>query len=186
VRKDFRCSSDFLYRALYKELERECREKLNYEWPTELGIDEHAFRRSPETGQTEFVTMIVDYSHKRLRELVHGKTSTDLVRELSEIPGRENVQRVVIDMCDPYRKFIREFFTSADIVADKFHVLRLLSPSILRRRKEITGTRADARAKKLLLMSAKKLDWKSEKERTLLDTADASQLLSDERLQTSL
>lgn len=161
VREDYRCSSDFLYRALYKELERECREKLNYEWPYELGIDEHSFRKNPETGRTEFVSMIVDYSHKRLRELVHGKTSEDLTRELADIPGRKNVKRVVIDMSDPYKKFIREFFTEAIIVADKFHVLRLLSPAILKKRKEIVGTRADARAKKLLLMNSQKLDKKS-------------------------
>jgi hypothetical protein len=182
VRKDFRCSSDFLYRALYKELERECREKLNYEWPTELGIDEHAFRRSPETGQTEFVTMIVDYSHKRLRELVHGKTSTDLVRELSEIPGRENVQRVVIDMCDPYRKFIREFAESIDSS----------------KKKRDHGNKSRRTSKKTFADECKKIGLEKRKsalgvsrslsrtERTLLDTADASQLLSDERLQTSL
>lgn len=170
VREDFRCSSDFLYRALYQELERECREKLNYEWPTELGIDEHAFRKSPETGQTEYVSMIVDYSKKRVRELVHGKTCDDLVRELTDIPGRGNVKRVVIDMCDPFKNFIREFFTSADIVADKFHVLRLLSPAILKKRKEITGTRVDGKAKKLLLMSGKKLDDRSQ--RALWDFLD--------------
>jgi transposase len=163
VREDFCCSSDFLYRSLYKELERECREKLNYEWPTELGIDEHSFKRDPYTGQTQFVTMIVDYSKKRLRELVLGKTGESLFQDLHQIPGRDNVKRVVIDMCDPYKKFIREFFTSADIVADKFHVLRLLGPAILKKRKEITGTRADARAKRLLLMNANKLDWQSEK-----------------------
>jgi transposase len=160
VREDFKCSSDFLYKTLYKELERECREKINYEWPYELGIDEHSFRKNRETGQTDFVSMIVDYSNRRLRELVNGKRCEDLYRELSDIPGRENVKRVVIDMCDPFKKFIREFFCEADIIADKFHVLRLLTPAILKKRKEVTGTRADARAKKLLLMSSKKLDKK--------------------------
>jgi transposase len=161
VRKDFQCSSDFLYRALYKELERECREKINYPWPYELGIDEHSFKKNVETGRTDFVSMIVDYTNRRLRELVNGKRAEDLYRELSDIPGRENVKRVVIDMSDPFKKFIQEFFCEAEIIADKFHVLRLLSPAILKKRKEVTGTRADARAKKLLLMSSKKLDRKS-------------------------
>lgn len=49
VREAFQCSSDFLYRALYKELEKECREKINYPWPYELGIDEHSFRKNRAT-----------------------------------------------------------------------------------------------------------------------------------------
>ena len=66
-----------------------------------------------------------------------------------------------MDLCDPFKNFAREFFPQARIIADKFHVLRLLSPALLRRRKEITGTRADLRAKKLLLMSIKRLDYSS-------------------------
>ena len=62
-------------------------------------------------------------------------------------------------MCDPYRNYIRSFFPNAKIVADKFHVLRLLTPALLKKRKEISGTRADLRAKKLLLMSAKELRY---------------------------
>ena len=44
-------------------------------------------------------------------------------------------------------------------MADKFHVLRLLTPALLRKRKEITGNHADLRAKKLLLVSSKNLAY---------------------------
>ena len=37
--------------------------------------------------------------------------------------------------------FVREHFPNAVIVADKFHVLRLIVPALNRRRKEITGDR---------------------------------------------
>lgn len=159
LRVDYGCSSDFLYRALYKELERKCREKINYPWPRVLGIDEHAFRKNPVTKRTEFAVMVVDYSNRRLRELVQGKRTEDLKSALGDIPGRENVKQVAIDMCDPFKNFVREFFPRALLVADKFHVLRLLSPALLKKRKEITGTKADAKAKALLLMSAKKLTY---------------------------
>src|SRR5690606_35906518 len=82
-----------------------------------------------------------------------------LSADLASIPGRENVRNVVLDLCDPFKNFAREYFPEARIIADKFHVLRLLSPALLRRRKEITGTRADLRAKKLLLMSGHKLGY---------------------------
>lgn len=159
VRQAFHCSWDFLYRNYYKYLERKIGEKVNYPWPKTIGIDEHAFRRNPLHGHTEFVTMIVDYDHRRVRELVYGKTSAGLEVDLASIPGRENVKWVALDLCDPFKNFARSFFPDARIVADKFHVLRLLSPSLLRRRKEITGTKADLRAKKLLLMSGHALGY---------------------------
>jgi hypothetical protein len=51
---------------------------------------------------------------------------------LDYIPGRENVRWVSLDMSDSYRSFARNFFPNARLVADKFHVLRLLTPAIHR------------------------------------------------------
>ena len=159
VRRAYKVSAGFLYENYYKQLERTRFEKLNYAWPKVIGIDEHSFRRNPKTGRTEFASMIVDYDNKRVRELVEGKTTLELKMALSYIPGRENVRYATIDLCDPFKNFVREFLPHAELVADKFHVLRLLTPSLLKKRYEIAGTRADLRAKKLLLMSAHKLDY---------------------------
>lgn len=161
VRHAYRCSSYFLYEVYYKKLAEKIREKVNYPWTETIGIDEHAFKKARYAQPTEFVTMIVDYNNKRVRELVLGKTQGALSNDLAYIPGRENVKNVVLDMCDPFKNFAHEYFPNARVVADKFHVLRLLSPSIMRRRKEVVGTRADLRAKRLLLMSIKNLDYSS-------------------------
>lgn len=67
----------------------------------------------------------MDYDRKRVAEVVNGKTAYDLKTALDYIPGRERVKEVTIDMCDPFKKFVREFFPNAKITADKFHVLRL-------------------------------------------------------------
>jgi transposase len=161
VRRAYHCSSYFLYEVYYKKLAEKINEKVNYPWTETIGIDEHAFKKARYAQPTEFVTMIVDYNNKRVRELVLGKTQAALSHDLGYIAGRENVKNVVLDLCDPFKNFAREYFPNARIVADKFHVLRLLSPSLMRRRKEITGTRADLRAKRLLLMSIKRLDYPS-------------------------
>jgi len=158
VRRYYRCSGKYLYQTYYRQLELKARTKLS-PWPKSIAIDEHSFRRNKQYGHTEFASVIVDYSAKRVKEIVEGKSSAALAHQLAYIPGRENVQNVVIDMCDPFKTFAREFFPNSRIVADKFHVLRLLSPSLLRKRKEITGSRAELRAKKLLLMSSKNLDY---------------------------
>ena len=159
VRRAYRCSNWFIYQSYYKILERKRLEKLNYPWPKIIGIDEHAFRKKKNTGQTEFASMIVDHVNKRVREIAYGKTTAELKDQLAYIPGRENVMYATLDLCDPFKNFVKEFFPQATLVADKFHVLRLISPALLRKRYEIVGTRADLKAKKLLLMSAHRLGY---------------------------
>jgi transposase len=159
VRRAYQCSSDFLYRIYYKKLGEKIKEQVNYPWTQTIGIDEHSFKKANSYQRTQFVTMIVDYDNRRVRELCEGKTGAALSDQLKYIPGRENVKNVVLDLCDPFKNFAMEFFPNARLVADKFHVLRLLSPHLMRRRKEITGTRADLKAKSLLLMSIRRLGY---------------------------
>lgn len=159
VRQEFKVSSHFIYEAYYERLRLNLRERQNAPWPTAIGMDEHAYGKNKEFRRTQFVTTIVDHGKGRMFEAVIGKTQAELEAATAHISGRENVQWATIDMCDPYRNYIRSFFPNAKIVADKFHVLRLLTPALLKKRKEISGTRADLRAKKLLLMSSKNLRY---------------------------
>lgn len=159
VKKAYRCSNDMIYRSLYQSLQLNLKRKINYEWPKTIGIDEHAFGRSVKARRTKFVTMLVDFKNKRPMELVEGRTGAELHYALKHIPGRENVTHVALDLSDPYKKFVTEFFPNAEMVADKFHVLRLLNPHILRRRKEIAGNRANWKVRILLLRSGKKLEY---------------------------
>ena len=156
VRQVFKCSGGWLYTALYRQLELERRKRL-YPWPTKVGIDEHFFRRGKQ-GFRDFVTVIVDQKNHRLMEVVEGRTGAELEAALHGIPGRENVRTVAIDMSDPYRSFVRRFFPNAVIVADKFHVLRLLTPAINRHRKAITGDKRTNPIRRLLLRNGRDLD----------------------------
>jgi transposase len=158
VRRAYRCSSGYLYKALYTQLELQRRKRL-YPWPAVVGLDEHFFRRR--RGFRSFVTMVVDYPNRRLFELVEGRSIGELEAHLADIPGRDNVRFVVADLCDPYKSFAQRFFPNARVVADKFHVLRLLTPHINRRRKLITGDRRSALIRRLLLRSRFALDHAS-------------------------
>ncbi len=97
----------------------------------------------------------------RLMEVVNGRPGPELEAVLAEIPGRENVHVVAIDMCDPFRSFAKRFFPNAEIVADKFHVLRPLTLVINRWRKETTGHRRSLPVRRLLIRNGKDLDAKS-------------------------
>ncbi|HEV8246182.1 MAG TPA: ISL3 family transposase [Polyangiaceae bacterium] len=136
VRRTYRCSSALLHRVLYEQLELERRKRL-YAWPEKVGIDEHLFKHDFRLNQRRFVTMVVDHKNKRLMEVVEGKDGATLRAALDHIPGRENVRFVALDLSDGYRSFARDFFPNAQLVADKFHVLRLITPAIHRRIKEL-------------------------------------------------
>lgn len=158
VKQTLRCSSGFLYKTLYEQLEYRRRTRL-YPWPKTLGIDEHSFARNRRYGRTEFASIVVDYRNKRVFELVRGRSVAELQQALSHIPGRENVEEVVLDLADPFKKFVEEFFPNAELVADKFHVLRLLNPAINKRRTQITGDRRTLPIRKLLLRNGKRLEY---------------------------
>lgn len=157
VRRVYRCSSGYVYKAFYTQLELERRKRL-YPWPSVIGLDEHFFRRG-RGGFRQFVSMVVDYKNRRLFELVEGRTVAEMQAALGDIEGRENVRHVVLDMCDPYRTFATGFFPNARLVADKFHVLRLLSPAINRHRRLVEGNRRSVALRRLLLCSRYRLAY---------------------------
>lgn len=77
--------------------------------------------------------------------------------QVGNIEGRENVRNVVIDMSDSYRSFVREHFPNAQIVADKFHVLRLVTPALNKYRIAVTGDKRKLPIRKLLMRPRHKL-----------------------------
>jgi transposase len=155
VQRAYHCSAGYVFKTLYDQLELKIKAR-QYPWPSTIGIDEHSFRKM--YGRTTFASIIVDYPNKRVFELARGKTTAELTTQLSHVQGRENVKNVILDLCDPFKNFARQHFPNAKIVADKFHVLRLITPSLIKKRFEITGTRADSNARRLLTMSSHKLD----------------------------
>jgi transposase len=156
VTKAFNCSSGLVYKIFYEQLERKARQH-QHPWPRIIGIDEHGFRKG-KYGR-EFASLIVDYSNKKIFEVAQGKTAIGLIEQLKWIEGKENVRNVVLDLCDPFKKFAREHFPNAELVADKFHVLRLITPAINVRRKEITGDQRSNPVRKLLLRNGHTLKY---------------------------
>ena len=159
VREEFKISSDFVYRARYEMLSLERRKTTYSSWPEKLGLDEHGVGKDPIYGHKRFVTMVVDQKKGRLIDVVSGKRTDDVKQALTYLKNPENTKWVTQDMYEGYRKFVYDTLPNAKIIADKFHVLRLLSPAILRERKRIAGSNANRKARRLLLMSSQKLDY---------------------------
>ncbi len=157
VRQEHQCSSSLVYKVLYEQLEVKLRERKGAYWPQVLGIDEHFFSRRK--GFTEFVTVFTDLKKRKMFEMSLGKDKRSLLEQIKNIPGRERVRVVVIDLSNGYRSLVRELFPNAKIVADKFHALRLITPALIKTRKEVQGFRQDLRMRRLLLKNRTKLDY---------------------------
>lgn len=118
--------------------------------------------------------MVVDIRGHRLFELVDGRTIQQLETSLAHVKGAENVRLVALDMSDAYKGFARRTFPNARLVADKFHVLRLLNPALTQRRVEVTGDLRSMALRRLLLRNGHTLDfWKKLDVQSFLDAHPA-------------
>lgn len=139
VCRAYRCSPGFVYKAYYEQLELRRKKHHQYSFSSWIGIDEHVFGKKKALGKREFITMLVDHNNRKLREVALGKSQSDLFDSFKNIPGRENVKLVTLDMSDTYKSFVKSFFPNAEMVADRFHVQRLIHPALHQARIEITG-----------------------------------------------
>ena len=130
-----RCSEALVYKLCYERSEIELRKTKNTPWGKTVLIDEHAFNRNKKRSRKQMITAITDNSRKCLRELAPSVLEQDLISSIQHIPGKENVSHVVIDMSNGFKNFALNYFPNAQIVVDKFHVIRLIHPAIRKYRK---------------------------------------------------
>ena len=112
---------------IYKEFtQRKANERISLNCPAYLGIDEHTLHK----GQ-RFCTTFCDIKNHRIFEIQPGRSNSDLASFLSKLKGRHKVKLVCIDLSSPYRRLVRKWFPNAKIVADRFHVVRLIYHHLL-------------------------------------------------------
>lgn len=85
-------------------------------WPTTIGIDEPSFKRNRNLGRKKLTSLIVDYNKGRIFEAVEGKSADCLRNEIKHISRRENEINVILDLCDPFKKFAHKHFPNAQLV----------------------------------------------------------------------
>ena len=95
--------------------------------PRVLGIDEHFFSR-----KKGYATTLVDLRNHKVFDVVLGRSELSLRQYLIRLPGREHVKVVVMDLSETYRQIVQKYFPNAKIVADRFHVIRLVNHHFLK------------------------------------------------------
>ncbi|MBX3040380.1 MAG: ISL3 family transposase [Bdellovibrionaceae bacterium] len=150
-------SKSFVHRLFYEQMELRLRERVGQRWPQVVGIDEHFFSRSK--GFTEFTTVFTDIGRRKMFEMAESKNKSSLLEQVGQIEGRQNVTLAVMDLSRGYHALAKELFPNARIVADKFHVLRLLTPALIRVRRQIHGHRQELHLRRKLLMNRGRLEY---------------------------
>ena len=107
-------------------------EMSNRPCPKVLGIDEHYFCR-----KRGYATTLVDLHRHKVFDVRLGRSEASLHSYLRRLPGKDNVKLVVMDLSEAYRSIARQHFPRAKIVADRFHVVRLVNQHFLNAWKDV-------------------------------------------------
>ncbi|STY64932.1 transposase-like protein [Legionella taurinensis] len=119
--EQFKKGKATIERWYQKQYQEQHKELSNALCPTVLGIDEHFFSR-----KQGFATTLCDLKKRKIFDIVKGRSESTLKSYLSSLPGKERVKVICMDLSSTYRSIVKKYFPNAKIVADRFHVIRLL------------------------------------------------------------
>lgn len=149
-------------------VERRVAETKNDPAPLILGLDEHFF-----TKKQGYATTFADLKAGKVHDVVLGRSADDLRDFLKKMKGRSQTELVIIDLSQTYRSIAKQFFRNALIVADRFHVIRLIN-----RQFKLTWGQIDHDARKnrglSSLMGYHEWNLEEEKRKKLMSYLEAS------------
>ena len=130
--RDFAVGKATVERWYHEHYVRENQEIKNRHCPQVLGIDEHFFSK-----RQGYATTLCDLRKHRIFDVVKGRSAKDLAAYLSQLKGKDRVKVVCMDLSSSYRELVRYHFPHAKIVADRFHVIRLINHMCLQSYQEV-------------------------------------------------
>ena len=119
-------------RYFRRGLQRQFRERHPSCCPLLLGIDEHFFTR-----RKGYATTFCDLHNHKVYDVVLGRSEAALEPYLARLEGKAAVRVVCMDLASVYRSLVRKHFPNARIVADRFHVIRIIHHHFLACWKEL-------------------------------------------------
>jgi len=108
-------------------LKREFNEHKNASVPRVLGIDEKRFNK-----KLGYQTTLVNLQRHTVFDITLGRTESNLGKYLQRLQDKKNCKVIVMDLSETYRSIAKNYFPKAMIVADRFHVVRLINHHFLK------------------------------------------------------
>lgn len=111
--------------------------------PENLGIDEVTVLRKPRAIFTDIDKSVV-------LDLLDNRNKPTIIRWLSQLPHRDRVKAVSIDMWLPYKDAVNAVLPQAAVVVDKFHIVRMANQGLDAVRKKVGNDFTVANRRKLM------------------------------------
>ncbi len=116
-------------RLIFKDYVSELEKTVRFETPKWMGIDEiHLIRPRG---------VIANIANNTIVELLPNRNKDTVVRYLHHLEGKERIQYVAMDMWQPYRDACQTVIPQAQVVIDKFHVLKMANEALEKVRKSL-------------------------------------------------
>jgi transposase len=114
-----------------------------FQTPRWLGIDELLLVRKQRC-------ILTNVRAGTIIGLLPARTSATVTRFLSEMPDRQQIELVCMDMWVPYRDVARACLPQAQIIVDKFHVERMANLALEEVRKTVRASLTDRQRRTLM------------------------------------
>jgi transposase len=129
---------DMNWHSVERIFYRKAHEQFQYgtkQYPQILGVDEISNKK----GHKQYLLIISDLQRSCVIEVLPDRLKDTLVNWLYTLPiwVRENIKVVSMDLWKPYREGINEVLPHAEIVADRYHVMKNLNDVIDKVRRAI-------------------------------------------------
>lgn len=111
--------------------------------PRWLGIDELKIAGG-------YRGVFTDVKEKRILDIINNRKKTVVGKYLSNLPDKQRVEIVCMDMWEPYKDLMRAILPKAQVVVDKFHFLRMVSDALDSVRKSIRESLTQKQRRQLM------------------------------------
>jgi transposase len=111
--------------------------------PRVLGMDEVHLLKKPRG-------ILTNIDERTMIDLLPGRTKEIMAKRIARMPDRHDIEVVAIDMWRPYREIAEALIPDADVVIDKWHVVKYANEGLESIRKSFRADLGAKRRRRLL------------------------------------
>lgn len=120
-------------RNIFSDYVERLSETVNFEIPKLMGIDEIHIIKKPRC-------VITNIEQNTIIDILPDRNKSTVIKYLNAISKKHNIRIVTMDMWRPYKDAVNLIIPHADIVVDKFHVVRMANEALDRVRKDLRSS----------------------------------------------
>lgn len=129
-------------RLIFQEHTSSLEQEMQFITPACLGLDELYLLGKPRG-------ILTNIEQRTIFDLLKDRNKATVKKRLAELKQGERVEIVTVDMWRPYREAVQEVLPQAQIVVDKFHVVRMANDALEVIRKGLRASLSDKRRRTL-------------------------------------